>query len=147
MSAILRVVVVVVVSVFLGEISLVSGDSKETVRLSRNLVDLIPNDCSSGCRDIDVEDFYCDSVCNNAACGYDGGDCVSQDSCYGFGSCEDCVSKPGCSFADDGDLKVGCASASLLNGFYSDATGTTNCNSLQSNPRDAESLLWRKNLE
>ena len=108
---------------------------------SRKLSNFVtPNECSSGCRDVDVQDFYCDGVCNNEACGYDGGDCVSGDTCYGFSSCEDCVSRQECSFADDGDLKVGCASSSLLSGFYSDATGTNDCSSIQSNPRGAESL-------
>ena len=65
---------------------------------------------------------------------------MSGDTCYGFSSCEDCVSRSECSFADDGDLKVGCASSSLLSGFYSDATGTNDCSSIQSNPRGAESL-------
>ena len=96
--------------------------------------------CSTGCRDYDIEDFYCDSVCNNEACGYDGGDCVSKDSCYGFSSCHDCVSKDGCYFADDGNLMVGCASSSLMSGFFQNATQTTDCSTIQSNPSGAESL-------
>jgi hypothetical protein len=104
------------------------------------VVEQVRSECSSGCRDIDVEDYYCDSVCNNAACGYDGGDCVSSDTCYGFESCAECVLKSGCSFADDGDLKVGCVSSSILNGFFSGVSGTNDCSTIESNPQGAESL-------
>ena len=50
--------------------------------------------------------FILDSVCNNAACGYDE-EIALVKTLVTVLVAVNCVSKPGCSFADDSDLKVG----------------------------------------
>ncbi len=53
--------------------------------------------CSSNCYDDWIGDDYCDSACNNSACGYDSGDCDSPPSAEECGTTADCNDNDACS--------------------------------------------------
>ena len=65
--------------------------------------------CAPGCHDGMVANGWCNSACNNAECGYDGGDCSEcAPGCYAFvianGWCDSACNNAECGY-DGGDCK------------------------------------------
>ncbi|OMJ90424.1 hypothetical protein SteCoe_7231 [Stentor coeruleus] len=91
--------------------------------------------CAEGCPTYLINDGYCDSACNNEACGYDGNDCKCGPGCTDkFMNSEDCEENPcnilGCNFKNYqcGYCAPGCFEVNLSDGICQEKCNNPECN-------------------